>query len=123
MTNITLYHYSRCSKSRAALALLEERGIKATVVNYLDTPLNAEQLTALLSKLGISARELMRSGEPAYSEMNLANPDLTEAQLIDAIVQAPILMQRPILEVEQRAAIGRPIDNLIELLARPNLIF
>lgn len=117
MTNITLYHYSRCSKSRAALALLEERGIKATVVNYLDTPLNAEQLTALLSKLGISARELMRSGEPAYSEMNLENSDLTEAQLIDAIVQAPILMQRPILEVEQRAAIGRPIDNLIELLA------
>lgn len=117
MTNITLYHYSRCSKSRAALALLEERGIKATVVNYLDTPLNAEQLSALLSKLGMSARELMRSGESAYSEMNLANPDLTEAQLIDAIVQAPILMQRPILEVEQRAAIGRPIDNLIELLA------
>ena len=117
MTNITLYHYSRCSKSRAALALLEERGIKASVVNYLDTPLNAEQLSALLSKLGMSARELMRSGESAYSEMNLANPDLTEAQLIDAIVQAPILMQRPILEVEQRAAIGRPIDNLIELLA------
>ena len=117
MTNITLYHYSRCSKSRAALALLEERDIKATVVNYLDTPLNAEQLNALLSKLGINARELMRSGESAYSEMNLENPDLTEAQLIDAIVQAPILMQRPILEVEQRAAIGRPIDNLIELLA------
>lgn len=117
MTNITLYHYSRCSKSRAALALLEERAIKASVVNYLDTPLNAEQLGALLSKLGISARELMRSGESAYSEMNLENPDLTEAQLIDAIVQAPILMQRPILEVEQRAAIGRPIDNLIELLA------
>lgn len=117
MTNITLYHYSRCSKSRAALALLEERGIQATVVNYLDTPLNAKQLSALLDKLGMNARELIRSGEPAYSEMNLDNPNLTETQLIDAIVQAPILLQRPILEVEQRAAIGRPIDNLIELLA------
>ena len=112
-----MYHYSRCSKSRAALALLEERGINATVVHYVDTPLNAQQLSALLSKLNLTARQLMRSGESAYSEMGLDNPDLSEAQLIDAMVQAPILMQRPILEVGQRAAIGRPLDNLTELLA------
>ncbi|QEY59251.1 arsenate reductase (glutaredoxin) [Pseudomonas sp. C27(2019)] len=117
MSDIILYHYSRCSKSRAALALLEERGINATVVHYVDTPLNAQQLSALLSKLNLTARQLMRSGESAYSEMGLDNPDLSEAQLIDAMVQAPILMQRPILEVGQRAAIGRPLDNLTELLA------
>jgi arsenate reductase len=116
MTDITLYHYSRCSKSRAALALLEERGINATVVHYMDTPLDAQQLSALLSKLNLSARQLMRSGESVYSERGLDNPDLSETQLIDAMVQAPILIQRPILEVGQRAAIGRPMENLIELL-------
>ncbi|HAB92192.1 MAG: arsenate reductase (glutaredoxin) [Thiopseudomonas sp.] len=116
MTDITLYHYSRCSKSRAALAMLEERGINATVVHYLDTPLNAQQLSKLLEKLGLSARQMMRQGEAVYSEMNLDNPDLSEAQLIDAMVQAPILIERPILAVGSRAAIGRPIDNLIELL-------
>lgn len=116
MTNITLYHYSGCSKSRAALALLAERGINATIVNYLETPLNAEQLGALLSKLGLGARALIRTTESAYSDMNLANPSLSEAELIDAIVQEPILMQRPILEVGSRAAIGRPIENILELL-------
>lgn len=117
MSDITLYHYARCSKSRAALALLEERNINGTIVNYVDNPLNAQQLTALLSKLGLTARQLMRSGESAYSEMALDNPDLSEAELIAAMVQAPILMQRPVLVVGQRAAIGRPIENLVELLA------
>ena len=116
MSDIILYHYSGCSKSRAALALLEERGINATVVNYLETPLDAEQLGALLSKLKLGARALVRTSESAYSDMNLANPSLSEAELIDAIVQEPILMQRPILEVGPRAAIGRPIENLLELL-------
>lgn len=116
MTNITLYHNPGCSKSCAALALLEERGIDATVVHYLDTPLNAQQLGALLNKLNLNARQMMRSGESVYSEMDLDNPNLSEAELIDAMVQAPILIQRPILEVGQRAVIGRPMDNIIELL-------
>ena len=116
MSNITLYHYSRCSKSRAALALIEERGIQAHIVNYIDTPLNTEQLTTLLAQLGLSARELMRKGEAVYKDMQLDNPDLSEAELIHAMTQAPILMERPVLVVDQRAAIGRPIDNLIEIL-------
>lgn len=116
MTDIILYHNPACSKSRAALALLEERGVQATVVHYLDNPLNAQQLQALLKKLNLSARQLMRSGESAYSEMGLDNANLTEAELIDAMVQAPILIQRPILEIGQRAAIGRPMDNIVELL-------
>ncbi|HKM36952.1 MAG TPA: arsenate reductase (glutaredoxin) [Thiopseudomonas sp.] len=117
MSDITLYHNSRCSKSRAALALLEERGIQATVINYLDTPLNAQQLSTLLGKLGLSARQLMRKGEAVYSEMNLDQHNLTEAELIDAMVQAPVLIERPILVVGQRAAIGRPLENLIEILS------
>ncbi|MDY0206448.1 MAG: arsenate reductase (glutaredoxin) [Pseudomonas sp.] len=117
MSDITLYHNSRCSKSRAALALLEERGIQATVINYLDTPLNAQQLSTLLGKLGLSARQLMRKGEAVYSEMNLDQQNLTEAELIDAMVQAPILIERPVLVVGQRAAIGRPLENLIEILS------
>lgn len=116
MSDITLYHYSRCSKSRAALALLEERGIQANVIHYIDTPLNTEQLTTLLSQLGLSARQLMRKGESVYSDMHLDNPDLSEAELIKAMTQAPILMERPVLVVGQRAAIGRPLDNIIEIL-------
>ena len=116
MTTITLYHNPRCSKSREALALLEERDIQATVVKYLETPLTAQQISALLSKLGLTARDMMRSGESVYREMNLDNPALSEEQLIDAMVQAPILIQRPILEVADKAAIGRPMDNIIELL-------
>ena len=84
MTDITLYHYSRCSKSRAALALLEERGIHPTVIHYMDTPLDAQQLSALLSKLNLTARQLMRSGESVYSEMGLDNPALSETELINA---------------------------------------
>ena len=122
MTDITLYHYSRCSKSRAALALLEERGINATVVHYLDTPLNAQQLSELLKKLGLSARQMMRQGEAVYREMNLDDPQLTEGQLINAMVQAPILLERPILAVRSRAAIARPLYNLIELLPLVRLI-
>ncbi len=116
MTNIILYHNPGCSKSCAGEALLKERGINATIVHYLDTPLNAQQISSLLGKLGLTARQLMRNGEPIYSEMNLDNPDLTEAQLIDAMAHAPILIQRPILEVGSRAAIGRPLENIIELL-------
>ena len=116
MSDITLYHYARCSKSRAALALLEERGIQAHIVHYIDTPPNNEQLTTLLGQLGLTARQLMRTGESVYSELQLDNPALSEAQLINAMVQAPILIERPILVVGQRAAIGRPIDNLIEIL-------
>lgn len=116
MTDIILYHYSGCSKSRAAEELLEERGIQATIVHYLDTPLNAQQLSTLLTKLGLSARHLLRSSESIYSEMGLDNPELSDAQLIDAMLQAPILIQRPILEVGSRAAIGRPLENILELL-------
>ena len=116
MTDLTLYHNPRCSKSRGALELLEARGLTPNVVRYLETPLNAGQIKALLGKLGISARQLLRTGEDEYKMLQLADESLSEAQLIDAIVQHPKLMERPILEVGDKAVIGRPPENVLELL-------
>ena len=116
MTDLTLYHNPRCSKSRGALELIEARGLTPTVVRYLETPLNAAQIKALLGKLGISARQLLRTGEDEYKMLQLADESLSEAQLIDAIAQHPKLMERPILEVGDKAVIGRPPENTLELL-------
>lgn len=116
MTDLTLYHNPRCSKSRGALELLEARGLTPTVVRYLETPLSAAQIKALLGKLGISARQLLRSGEEEYKTLNLADASLSEQQLIDAIAAHPKLMERPILEVGDKAVIGRPPENVRELL-------
>ena len=116
MTDLTLYHNPRCSKSRGALELIEARGLTPTVVRYLETPLNAAQIKALLGKLGISARQLLRTGEDEYKMLQLADESLSEAQLIDAIAQHPKLMERPILEVGDKAVIGRPPENVLELL-------
>jgi arsenate reductase len=116
MTDLTLYHNPRCSKSRGALELLEARGLTPNVVRYLETPLNAAQIKALLGKLGISARQLLRTGEDEYKMLQLADESLSDAQLIDAIAQHPKLMERPILEVGDKAVIGRPPENILELL-------
>lgn len=116
MTDLTLYHNPRCSKSRGALELLEARGLTPNVVRYLETPLSAAQIKALLGKLGISARQLLRTGEDEYKMLQLADESLSEAQLIDAIAQHPKLMERPILEVGAKAVIGRPPENILELL-------
>ncbi|WP_104910743.1 arsenate reductase (glutaredoxin) [Pseudomonas sp. LG1D9] len=116
MTDLTLYHNPRCSKSRGALELLQARGLAPTVVRYLETPLDAAQLEALLGKLGISARQLLRTGEDEYKTLNLADASLSEAQLIAAIAAHPKLMERPILATANKAVIGRPPENILEIL-------
>ncbi|MFJ2548264.1 arsenate reductase (glutaredoxin) [Pseudomonas sp. NPDC087612] len=116
MTDLTLYHNPRCSKSRGALELLEARGLAPTVVRYLETPPTAGELKALLGKLGISARQLLRSGEDEYKTLNLADASLSEAQLIEAMVQHPKLIERPILIAGNKAAIGRPPEKVLEIL-------
>lgn len=116
MTELTLYHNPRCSKSRAALQLLEERGLQPRILRYLETPPSADELAALLRKLGISARQLLRSGEDEYQRLNLADPALGEAELIAAMVTEPKLIERPILVAGERALIGRPPERLLELL-------
>jgi len=116
MTDLTLYHNPRCSKSRGALQLLEARGLTPTIVRYLETPPSAAQLSDLLGKLGIGARQLLRSGEDEYRTLNLADPALSEAQLIEAMVAHPKLIERPILIVGSKAVIGRPPEKVLELL-------
>jgi arsenate reductase (glutaredoxin) len=117
MTDLTLYHNPRCSKSRGALELLEARGLTPTLVRYLETPPSARELQALLGKLGIGARQLLRSGEEEYQALNLADSSLSEAQLIAAMVAHPKLIERPILIVGDKAVIGRPPEKVLELLA------
>ena len=117
MTDLTLYHNPRCSKSRSALQLLEERGLTPAIVRYLETPLNAAQLQELLGKLGIRPRQLLRTGEDEYKALNLADSSLSDAQLIAAMVAHPKLIERPILVAGERAVIGRPPEKVLELLA------
>ncbi|MBF8776379.1 arsenate reductase (glutaredoxin) [Pseudomonas fulva] len=116
MTDLTLYHNPRCSKSRGALELLEARGLTPTVVRYLETPPDAATLKALLDKLGIPPRQLLRTGEDDYAQLNLADPTLSDAQLIDAMATHPKLIERPILVAGDKAVIGRPPENILEIL-------
>ncbi|WP_047277427.1 arsenate reductase (glutaredoxin) [Pseudomonas lundensis] len=116
MTDLTLYHNPRCSKSRGALEILEARGLSPNVVRYLETPPTAAQLTDLLTKLKISARQLLRTGEDEYKTLNLADSSLSDAQLIDAMAAHPKLIERPILVAGDRAIIGRPPENVLEIL-------
>lgn len=116
MTAMTLYHNPRCSKSRSALQLLEDRGHNPTIVRYLETPLSATQLQALLDKLGIGPRQLLRTGEDAYKTLGLSDLQLTDAQLIAAMASQPKLIERPILVVGDKAVIGRPPENVLEIL-------
>lgn len=113
---ITLYHNPRCSKSRTALALLHDHGIEPEVRLYLEQPPTAAELKQVLSKLGISARALLRKSEAAYKELNLADESLSEAALIKAMVAHPKLIERPIAITKDRAIVGRPPENLLALL-------
>jgi arsenate reductase len=116
MTELTLYHNPRCSKSRGALELLEARGLAPTIVRYLETPPSAAELHALLAKLGLSARQLLRSGEDEYKALNLDDASLSEEQLIAAMVAHPKLIERPILIAGDKAVVGRPPEKVLEIL-------
>ena len=113
---VSLFHNPRCSKSRAALALLQQRGLDVQIIDYLNKPPAAAELKQILATLEIPARDLLRKGEKLYRELNLNDPDMQEDALIATMVEHPILIERPIVITQTGAAIGRPIDNVIELL-------
>lgn len=113
---IEIYHNPRCSKSRATLALLQERGVEPAVRLYLEDPPNAAELRAILGKLGIPARELLRKGEEEYRELGLADESLDDSRLIAAMAAHPRLIERPIVIAGKRAAIGRPPESVLEIL-------
>lgn len=117
MTELTLYHNPRCSKSRSALELLEGRGLSPIIIRYLETPPTASELKTVLSKLGISPRQLLRSGEDEYTQLNLADASLSDEQLIEAMVAHPRLIERPILIAGDVAVIGRPPEKVLEILS------
>ncbi len=113
---ITIYHNPRCSKSRATLALLRERGIEPRIVEYLKTPPDTATLRHLLDLLGLGPRELMRRKETVYKKLNLDDPELDDEALIRAMAENPILIERPIVVNGERAAIGRPPEKVLEIL-------
>ena len=114
--SVTLYHNPRCGQSRQALALLRERGIEPAIVEYLKTPPDAATLKRLLAQLGMQPRELLRKGEAAYRERGLADPKLSDAALLAAMVVEPILLERPIAVAGSRAVVGRPPERVLEVL-------
>ena len=114
--DVTIYHNPRCSKSRATLALLQERGIEPRVVPYLEQPPDIGQLRELLRMLGLRPRELMRRGERVYREQGLDDEAVDDEQLLRAIVAHPILMERPVVVRDGRAAIGRPPERVLDIL-------
>jgi len=118
MSEYQIYHNPRCSKSRQTLALLEENGIQADVILYLEDTPDAQSLAQILKKLGIPARDLLRSGEEAYQALNLADTALSEQQLIEAMVKQPRLIERPIVVKGDQAVIGRPPESVLTLLRR-----
>lgn len=115
MRDVVLYHNPRCSKSRATLALLEERGIEPRIVEYLRQPLDEAGLAELEQKLARPIASWVRTREAAYAEAGLSRQS-SPAELRRAVADHPILMERPILVVGERAAIGRPPEQVLELL-------
>lgn len=114
---VTIYHNPRCSKSRETLSLLQSHGVEPQVVLYLETPPDATTLRNLLKMLNLSsARDLMRQKEELYRTLNLADNGLTEEALIQAMVENPKLIERPIVVKQDQARIGRPPEQVLEIL-------
>lgn len=113
---VKIYHNPRCSKSRATLALLQERGVSPQVINYLETPPDVSELATLLKALNLPAAELVRTGESQYAEAGLAVGETDGEVLLQAIAHYPRLLQRPIVVNGNRARIGRPPESVLEIL-------
>ncbi len=113
---VTIYHNPRCSKSRQTLELLREKSGEPEIVEYLATPPDAATLSDVLDLLGLAPRDLMRRKEAPYKELGLDNSDLSRAALIQAMVENPILIERPIVLANGKAAIGRPPESVLDIL-------
>jgi arsenate reductase (glutaredoxin) len=113
---ITIYHNPRCSKSRQTLALLRERGIEPDIVEYLKTPPAAAELKRIIDQLGLSPRQLLRTGEEEYKANDLADESLADQTLIEAMCKHPRLIQRPIVIAGDQARIGRPPEAVLDIL-------
>ncbi len=115
MTTITIWHNKRCSKSRAALAILEEKGVRPVEVKYLETPPSRGDIVGVLAALAMEAKDIVRRGEAVYKSLNLS-AESTNEEILDALAENPILIERPIVISGDRAVIGRPPENVLSLL-------
>ena len=111
-----IFHNPRCSKSRQTLELLTERGIEPEIIRYLETPPTEQELKDILSALNLTPRELMRTKEKEYKEQGLNNPELSDEQLIAAMIATPKLIERPIVIANGKLALGRPPENVLSIL-------
>ncbi len=115
MTTVTIWHKPRCSKSRTALAILEENGVTPTEVRYLETPPSKSDIVTVLAALAMEAKDIVRKGEAVYKTLNLSAQSTNE-EILNALVENPILIERPIIISGDRAVIGRPPENVTSLL-------
>ncbi len=114
--SVTIFHNPRCSKSRQTLKLLQDQDIELEIVEYLKTPPTTERLEEILGLLGMDPRQLMRTGESVYREQNLGDASLSRSALIQAMTDHPILIERPIVLANNKAALGRPPENVLEIV-------
>jgi len=114
--SVTIYHNPKCSKSRQTLGLLGEYSITPVIIEYLKSPPSAKELKEILAQLGFSPRDLMRKKEAEYAVCGLDNPSLSDDELIDSMVKNPILIERPIVLANGKAALGRPPEQVLEIL-------
>ncbi|MFT3815098.1 MAG: arsenate reductase (glutaredoxin) [Acidovorax sp.] len=119
MSAYTIYHNPQCSTSRQVLAMLRERGIEPTVVEYLKTPPGKERLRELVAALGGGVRGLLRKKAPPYEELGLADAKWSDEQLLDFMVQHPVLMERPVVAGPLGTRLGRPKEAVLEILPPP----
>ena len=114
--SVKIYHNPRCSKSRETLKLVEEQGVELEVIEYLKQPPTAAELQAILTKLSLKPRQLMRTKEAEYKENGLDDPSLSDAELIEAMIRIPKLIERPIVLANDKAAVGRPPESVLAIL-------
>lgn len=114
--NVIIFHNPACSKCRLTMEILNDKGVDANIVEYLNTPPTVAELTEVLDLLGFEPRELMRQHEAPYQENKLDNPELSREQLIQAMVDHPILIERPIIINGNKATIGRPPEKVLDIL-------
>ena len=113
---VTIFHNPRCSKSRQTLSLIQEKNIDINIIEYLKTPPDISQLRQILKQLGYEPRQLMRKSEQVYKDLDLGNENKTAEDLIIAMTQNPILIERPIVLSGRKAAIGRPPESVLHIL-------
>jgi len=113
---VQILHNPRCSKSRATLQILQDQGIEPEIILYQDAPPDAALLTAILEKLNMRPRELMRKGQSEYKDLALDDAQLSDQELIAAMIKTPILIERPIVLANNKASIGRPPESVLDIL-------